>query len=108
MKPVFIPRLALLLAFAFGCESESAPVGIKVEAMSFASSEWSEPVNLGAPINTSSLEASPTLSKGGLVLYFTSNRPGGLGLQDLWVSRRGCRVSLARTRQPRRSDQLRC
>jgi hypothetical protein len=78
--------LALLIA----CQPEANPVGLKLQAMSFANSEWSEPANLGAPINSASLEASPTLSKDGLVLYFTSNRPGGLGLQDLWVSRRGC------------------
>src|SRR6267378_2342734 len=92
MKPVSIAKLVSLVSFTLlvACESESAPVGIRLEAMSFANSEWSEPANLGPPINTSSLEASPTLSKDGLVLYFTSNRPGGLGLQDLWVSRRAC------------------
>jgi len=51
-------------------------------------SEWSEPVHLGPPINTPSADQSPALSPDGLSLYFASNRPGGLGGNDLWVSHR--------------------
>jgi Tol biopolymer transport system component len=51
-------------------------------------SEWSTPVNLGATINTSSGEIGPAISKDGLSLYFNSDRPGGFGGQDLWVSQR--------------------
>jgi hypothetical protein len=51
---------------------------------------WSEPVNLGPPINTEAFEGSATLSPNGLSLYFTSNRPGSLGGNDLWVSQREC------------------
>jgi hypothetical protein len=54
-------------------------------------SEWSAPVNLGPPINTSSADLSPAISKDGLSLYLTSNRPGGSGGFDLWVSERGSR-----------------
>jgi len=56
-------------------------------------SAWSAPVNLGAPVNSPLLEQSPTLSKDGLSLYFSSNRtdlPGALGNTDLWVSQRAC------------------
>ncbi len=53
-------------------------------------SAWSEPVNLSPPINTGASEASATFSRNGLSLYFTSNRPGGLGGNDLWVSQRAC------------------
>lgn len=49
-------------------------------------SDWSPPVNLGAPVNSPSAENAPELSKDGLSLYFGSNRPGGQGLQDLYVS----------------------
>ena len=51
---------------------------------------WSEPVNLGPPVNTEAFERSATLSPNGLSLYFTSNRPGSLGGNDLWVSQREC------------------
>jgi hypothetical protein len=51
-------------------------------------SEWSEPVNLGAPVNTTFSEAGAFISKDGLSLYFNSPRPGGLGGIDIYVSRR--------------------
>jgi Tol biopolymer transport system component len=46
------------------------------------------PVNLGPLINSSGNEGSPEVSSDGLELYFNSNRPGGLGATDLWVSKR--------------------
>jgi WD40 repeat protein len=50
---------------------------------------WSAPVNLGPTINSASTEFGPALSKDGLSLYFTSNRPtGGFGGFDIWVSQR--------------------
>lgn len=51
-------------------------------------SDWSPPVNLGAPINSAFNETGPALSKDGLALYFTSDRPGSLGGNDMWVSQR--------------------
>src|SRR3989454_1514261 len=92
MKPLSIAKVMSLVSFTLlvACESESAPVGIRLEAMSFANSEWSEPVNLGAVVNSNVLDAAPTLSTDGLSLYFTSNRPGGFGGNDLWVSQRDC------------------
>lgn len=49
-------------------------------------SEWSPPVNLGPGINTSFVEAAPTISKDGLTLYFNSNRDDPQG--DLYVAKR--------------------
>lgn len=49
---------------------------------------WSAPRNLGLPVNTEDAELSATLSPDGRTLYFTSNRPGGLGQQDLWMTTR--------------------
>jgi hypothetical protein len=51
---------------------------------------WSEPINVGAPINSSFLEQSPFLTDHGRSLYFSSNRTGSIGLTDLWVSHRSC------------------
>src|SRR5262245_35741266 len=51
-------------------------------------SEWSAPVNLGPTINSPFTEAGPAISKNGLSLYFYSNRPGGFGSNDIWVSQR--------------------
>ncbi len=45
---------------------------------------WTEPVNLGAPVNTSSWESQPSVSVDGRWLFFTSNRAGGKGKMDIW------------------------
>jgi hypothetical protein len=52
------------------------------------SEPWSEPINLGPPINTEYDDAKPSISADGLTLYFSSNRPGGYGAFDIWVSTR--------------------
>ncbi len=49
---------------------------------------WSEPINLGPNINTEFWESSPSLSADKNALYFSSDRPGGYGGKDLYVSYR--------------------
>jgi outer membrane protein OmpA-like peptidoglycan-associated protein/tetratricopeptide (TPR) repeat protein len=49
---------------------------------------WSEPFNLGDNINTEFWESSPSLSPDKQTLYFSSNRSGGYGGKDLYVSHR--------------------
>jgi len=49
---------------------------------------WGTPINLGPPINTPSRDANPSISLDGLTLFFASNRPGGYGNRDLWMSTR--------------------
>ncbi len=49
--------------------------------------EWGEPANL-ATVNSSANEGTPEISSDGLELYFESDRPGGYGLDDLYVSTR--------------------
>jgi WD40-like Beta Propeller Repeat len=49
---------------------------------------WSNPVNVGSPINSAVNDQHPAISKDGLSLYITSDRPGGLGGEDIWVSHR--------------------
>lgn len=46
--------------------------------------KWSEPVNLGNPVNSASWESQPSVSADGRWLYFTSNRNGGKGKMDIW------------------------
>jgi Tol biopolymer transport system component len=46
--------------------------------------DWGIPVNLGPTINTSASERSATILPDGSTLYFTSNRPGGVGGEDIW------------------------
>lgn len=52
------------------------------------SSSWQPPVNLGASVNSASGESRPSVSYDGRELYFHSNRPGGSGAADIYVSRR--------------------
>ncbi len=50
------------------------------------SEPWGEPVNLGAPVNSTASDWGPNISSDGLALYFAStDRPGGFGGADLWV-----------------------
>jgi len=51
-------------------------------------SDWSAPVNLGPTVNTAWNESMEFVTKNGKSLYFVSNRPGGLGGGDIWVSQR--------------------
>lgn len=48
--------------------------------------KWSFPYNLGPPVNTSFWESTPSISADGNMLFFSSNRPGGMGGKDLWYS----------------------
>ncbi|MCB9246171.1 MAG: PD40 domain-containing protein [Flavobacteriales bacterium] len=54
----------------------------------FSGGKWSEPVNPGKPLNTRDWESQPALSADGRALYFVSDRPGGFGGTDIWVSYR--------------------
>ncbi|HAO46568.1 MAG TPA: OmpA family protein [Ferruginibacter sp.] len=49
---------------------------------------WSEAHNLGTSVNTEFWESSPSLSPDKKDLYFSSNRPGGFGGKDIWVTHR--------------------
>lgn len=49
-------------------------------------SSWSIPQSFGATINTPAYEGMPCLSADNRELYFVSNRDGGYGGLDIWVS----------------------
>jgi outer membrane protein OmpA-like peptidoglycan-associated protein/tetratricopeptide (TPR) repeat protein len=48
---------------------------------------WSEPANLGSPVNTNHWESQPSISADGKTLFFSSSRAGGFGGKDLWLAR---------------------
>ena len=49
---------------------------------------WSEAKNLGPAVNTRASESQPSLSRDGSLLFFASNRDGGQGGDDIYVSGR--------------------
>src|SRR2546426_3581441 len=89
MKTASITVMPWLVLFALACETESHPVAPAIQAMSFANSEWSEPVIVEG-VNSPFAEQTPTLSPDELSLYFQSDRPDGFGIIDIWVARREC------------------
>ena len=52
---------------------------------------WGEPANLGSVVNTVYMDDYIWLSPDGLLLVFDSDRPGGFGGYDLWITRRASR-----------------
>ena len=51
-----------------------------------ANSGWSDPINVGPPVNSAGDEYYVSLTEDGTI-YFASNRPGGLGSFDIYRSR---------------------
>lgn len=47
---------------------------------------WSKPYNIGPTINSKYWETQPSFSSDGKTLYFVSNRPGGIGDNDIYYS----------------------
>jgi len=78
------------LTLLIGCNAKSDQVTFALQADRFASSEWSDPVNLGPLINSSALDANAGLSSDAHTLFFVSIRTGGLGNLDIWMSHRRC------------------
>lgn len=104
---VFVTLLVLLIA---------APIYSQEPDVSNAPkfTGWSTPVNLGPVINSTANDNAPALSRDKRSLYFTSNRPGGFGGEDIWVSRRtsrnhkwGTPVNLGPTINSGANDRLR-
>jgi Tol biopolymer transport system component len=53
-----------------------------------ANGPWGQPVNAGAPVNSAQNDFCPTLGPDGHTFFFVSNRPGGCGGDDIYVTRR--------------------
>lgn len=51
-----------------------------------SSSNWDSAINVGSQINSKYWDSQGCFSPDGRFLYFVSNRPGGFGGKDIWVS----------------------
>jgi hypothetical protein len=69
------------------CDRPSGLGSCDIYFSAFSDGKWSEPSNLGPPVNTSYWESQPSISADGKVLFFSSSRPGGFGGKDLWYSK---------------------
>jgi len=86
-QPVLSPD-QLSLYFASGRPGGLGGNDIWVSRRASLTSEWQAPVNLGSAVNSASDDQAPGFSRTGHLLFFQSTRPGGYGLQDVYVSRR--------------------
>jgi hypothetical protein len=85
----FISKDGLSFYFTcFDCPGNLGGSDIWVSQRPSVNDPWGTPQNLGPNINSGSNDAGPALSSDGHRLYFSSNRPGGFGGNDIYVSRR--------------------
>lgn len=85
------PRISadgLSLYFASMRAGGSGGFDLWVTTRSMTSDPWGTPVNLGPTVNSSADDYSLSISADSLALYFVSNRPGGSGGYDIWVTTR--------------------
>jgi flagellar motor protein MotB len=73
--------------FFTGCNRASGLGSCDIYFSAFRYGKWTQPSNVGPPVNTNHWESQPSISADGKTLFFSSNRPGGFGGKDLWVSR---------------------
>ena len=50
--------------------------------------EWSKPINMGGTVNSDAWDSEPTLAADGRKIYFASDRKGGYGKFDLYVTKK--------------------
>lgn len=74
------------LLFFTACNRPDSKGGCDIYFSMQRNGQWTQPANLGFPINTQYWESQPSISADGRTLYFASNRPGGIGDKDLWMS----------------------
>ena len=84
----FISPDGLSLLFASDWPDGLLDYDLWVTTRASISEPWGDPVKLGQAINTTYTEWHPSITADGLELYFDSDRPGGEGSEDLWVSKR--------------------
>ncbi|MCX6226535.1 MAG: OmpA family protein [Bacteroidia bacterium] len=74
------------IMFFTACNRPDTKGGCDIYYSVKSGDNWSDPVNLGYPVNSRYWESTPFLAPDGKRLFFASNRPGGSGGMDIWQS----------------------
>ncbi len=82
------PSISADSLMLFFCSLRSDSWDMWVTSRTTRDDPWSIPVSLGSTINSPSLDIAPCISANGLWLFFGSERPGGYGSADLWLTTR--------------------
>ncbi len=56
--------------------------------MEYSEGKWSRPINFGPYVNSIGWESQPCLSADGKTVYFSADRKGGEGGNDIWKTKR--------------------
>ena len=70
------------------CEGRPSVGGCDLFISYKTGGDWSVPKNLGRNINSRSWDSQPALSADGRKLFFISDRGGGFGKRDIWMSQK--------------------
>lgn len=84
----------LSLYFVSNRPNPSGAPDLWVSTRESINQEWGAPLNLGQSVNSSAWEAYASISADGLSLYFISDRQGGSGGHDIWVTIRAATSEL--------------
>ena len=74
------------LTMYFNCADRTPTGGNDICTSTLVEGRWTQAEVVPAPISTGYTEVEPLLSPDGNQLYIQSNRPGGMGGSDIWVS----------------------
>ena len=75
-----------LTLYFTACSRNDTYGGCDIYQSNFVNNKWTDPVNLGENLNTENWESQPAISADGRQLFFVSNRSGGKGGKDIWVT----------------------
>jgi OOP family OmpA-OmpF porin len=74
----------LLMGFSESAKDDAYDIYVSI----LKNGDWSAPLKLGSKICSPYFDGMPFLASDNVTLYFSSNRPGGFGDNDIWMSKR--------------------